>query len=620
MTSDADSIVYVFGTFCVDPIKRILLGSDGRPVALTPKVFDTLLYLVEHAGIVIDKDELMSAIWPDTIVEENNLNKNISALRRVLGEERGANQFVVTVPGKGYKFVASVTAARAGHSQPTAALPSARNSKRFTQRLVLGAILVSMLLAGAFIWQQRNGNVTSPGPGTIAILPFKPLVAENRDESLELGMADTLIGRLGGGRGAIVRPLSSVRKFGGLEQDAMEAGRALGVDSVMDGSIQHWGDRIRVNVRLIKVADGSLIWTDTFDEKFTNIFVVQDAIANRVAAAMSLQFSGDKKTSLEKRFTNNADAYALYLRGRYHVFRITEADIRKGISFYERAIEMDPNYALAYAEMADAYRVLASASFARSKEVCPQAKAFAEKSLQIDSSLAEPHIVLGWVGFLFDWDWEAAEKEFLWAIELSPNNSEARRAYAHMLSNAGRHEEAIEQGRRARELAPLTLITAALEGQFLSYAGRHAEAIERLVQTIELDPTFWPAHNILGRVYLRQGRYAEAIREFSVAADLSGSTELMMQLGYAFARSGEQEKARAMISQLEILETKNKPEAYKIALIYNGLGENEKALEYLSRSFDDREVHLTFIKVDTRWDNLRSDERFIAISRGLRFN
>src|SRR5437764_1931083 len=243
--------VYEFGDFRLDTSKRLLLRGRGEVVPLTPKVFDTLLYLVERGGAVVDKDELMRVIWPDTVVEENNLNQNSSALRPALGESRGEHRYILTVPGRGYRFVADVK--RQVDAGPTAATPPASTI--------------------------RN----------LAVLPFTPLVAENRDAALELGMADALIARLGSGE-IIVRPINSVRKYVELDQDPLAAGRELGVESVLDGSIQRWGDYIRVTVRLVNVPTGASLWTGTFDERFTNIFAVQDAIAEKVAGALALRF------------------------------------------------------------------------------------------------------------------------------------------------------------------------------------------------------------------------------------------------------------------------------------------------------------------------------------------
>jgi Flp pilus assembly protein TadD len=255
-----------------------------------------------------------------------------------------------------------------------------------------------------------------------------------------------------------------------------------------------------------------------------------------------------------------------------------------------------------------------------SKEAMPQAKAAARRALAIDPNLAEAHIVLGWVGFLYDWDWSAAESELKRAIELAPNNADAHRAYAHLLSNLERHEEAVLEGKRARELDPLSLITNALEGQFLFFAGRDDEAIARLQKTLEIEPNFWGAHNILARVYIHQGRFEEAIVKLNKAKELSGgSTEPITQLGYALAKSGNRERAQATIAELKLLAAKNYVPAYSFAIIYNGLGELEEALKYLEKSFQERESALSFIKIDRRWDELRPDPRFQDLLRRVGF-
>lgn len=482
------------------------------------------------------------------------------------------------------------------------------------------AVGLLILAFSAFIWFRPEGSTKNAPVKTIAVLPFKPLAAEDRDEVLEVGMADTLISRLGNNQEIIVSPLSSVRSYGNLEQDAVQAGRELGVDSVLDGSIQRRHDKIRVNVRLIKAADGSLLWSDTFDENFTDIFNVQDAISKKVASALSLRLNIGEQARLEKRYTNNAEAYEFYLRGRFHSFKVTPPEIRKAIGFYKQAIEADPNYALAYAAMAEAYRIMAIAAHAPSKEVCPQAKALATRALEIDESLADAYVVLGWVGFLYDWDWENAEKNLKRAIELAPNNFETHRAYAHLLSNAGRHEEALAESKRARELAPLTLINAALECQFLFYAGRHDEAIVRLNKILEIDPNFWVAHAFLGRVFTLQGRYDEAVSALSKAKSLAeGSSEPVAQLGYALSKSGRRGEALAALDELKSSAAKNYVPFYFFALIHNGLGEKEDALNYLEKSFQEREAQMTFLKVDTRWDNLRSEPRFIALMKQMNF-
>lgn len=623
----AESGIYEFGEFRLDEGKRLLFDRNDEILPLMPKAFDTLLYLLANSGRLIEKNEIMSAVWTDTIVEESNLIKNISILRRVLGENLGDHRYIVTVPGKGYKFVVNVRrvvsedhadgisgSSSKGLNRP----PSPRTWK--TIALPSLAFVIFGVSAGWYVWPSHEQVGPPRSLHTIAILPFRPLVADNRDETLEMGMADTLISALGNRRDLIVRPLSSVRNFGGLDQDAIKAGRSLRVDSVLEGNIQRWGDSIRVNVRLMNVENGAILWAETFEEEFTHIFRVQDAIASRVVLALARHLNAEERPTLEKRYTESAEAYTFYIRGRHHLYKITEPDIRKSISYFEQAIAADPNYALAYAGMADAYRTIAIVSFAPSTEVCPQARSLAEKALELDETLAEAHIVLGYVGFLCEWDWSMSEREFKRAIELSPNNSDAHRAYAHMLSNAGRHDEAIVEGRIARELAPLTLITAALEGQFLFFAGRNDEAIDRVQQTIELEPNFWVARIILARIYLRQGRVKEAISELEIARSLSSNgTVPLMKLGYAFAISGEPQRAEAIIAKLDSYSRSKFVPSYAFAMIYNGLGKRAKALDYLERSASDRETGITFIRIDTRWDHFRSEPRFNRIIEQMNF-
>ena len=344
---------YEFGEFRVNTAKRLLFKGDGQPAPLTAKAFDALLYLVEHRAEVLKKEALMKAIWPERVVEENNLNQIISTLRRTLGEAKGEHRYIVTVPGRGYRFVAEVHVPPARTEGNLATIPSAGASR------------------------------------AIAVLPFLPLVAEHRDLALELGMADTLIARLSGIRKLIVRPIASVRKYVDVEQNSLQAGRELGVESILEGSIQRWGDTIRVTVRLMQVATGAALWAGTFDEKFSNIFAVQDAIAERVVAALALQLGHAEKQHLTRRHTDNAEVYELYLKGRFHLFRLTPPEMQTGIAYFQQAIAIDPAYAQAYVGLASALFRLPLAGELRPGEFYPRAKAAALKALEIDGSLAE---------------------------------------------------------------------------------------------------------------------------------------------------------------------------------------------------------------------------------------
>ena len=631
--------IYEFDDFRVDAGSR-LLTKTGEQISLTPKVFDTLLYLVENSGKVIEKDELMREIWTDTIVEENNLSQNISILRRILGEKRGEHRFIATIPGHGFKFVATVRSVPNGSADGLTSgefqisdsklqitnqseienlkleitetqKPKAKNQKPKTYAFIAILLLISIGAAGIYFWRSSN-KTNVPVIKSIAVLPFKPLVAENRDEVLEIGMADTLIAKLGNDREIVVRPLSSVRKFGNLEQDAQIAGRELGVDAILDGNIQHWGDKIRVNVRLIGTADGASLWTGTFDEKMTDIFVVQDAISNKVAAALALQLGG------KKRGTENVEAYRFYLQGRYHALKLTPPEIRQGIAFYQQAIAADPTYALAYAGMAQAFAALPITSDVNPNEAFPQAKAAAEKALEIDADLAEARIVLGTVEFWFDRNWKDAETELKKAIASNPNNADAHRFYAVLLTSLGRGDESINEMESARKLDPLSLVINALKAQSFFYAERDAEAIEQANKTLEIEPNFWIAHIMLARIYIRQNKFDEAINEAKKAVQFSGGNSEAVSLeAYALAKSGKRDESLKLLEDLK--SSGRYVPSYNLAMIYNGLDNREETLNNLEKAFAEKDARLILLKVEPKWNNLRNEPRFIELMRRMNF-
>jgi DNA-binding winged helix-turn-helix (wHTH) protein/TolB-like protein/tetratricopeptide (TPR) repeat protein len=619
---------YEFGEFRVDAVKRRLSRANGTIIPLTPKVFDLLLYLVQNNGRVIEKDELMLEVWPDTIVEESNLSQNVSILRRVLGEKRGEHQFIVTVPGRGYKFVAEVgkvDPAEEGLRDPENLEDNAASLPRrvsVSHKFIIFAVLILVMSIGTAYYFLNKSIKTNPAPSikTIAVLPFKPLVADNRDEVLEMGMADTLIARLSGNGEIIVRPLSSVRRFGNLEQDAQSAGRELGVDSVLDGNVQRWGDKMRVNVRLVGTVDGATLWSGTFDEKFTDIFVVQDAIAQKVVAALALRLSIEDKGRLNGRGTENFEAYRLYLQGRYHALKSTPPEIRQGIEFYKQAIATDQSYAIAYAGMAQAFATLPITSDVPPNEAFPQAKAAAQKALEIDSNLAEAHIILGVVEFWFDWNWRGGETELKKAIAINPNNPDAHRFYAVLLTVLGRSDEALNEMEHARRLDPLSLIVNALKAQSFFYAGRDAEAIEQSNKTLEIEPDFWIAHIMLARIYIRQNRLDEAVIEAKKAGEFSGgNSEAISLAAYALAKSDRRDQALAMLQELKTRSNQHYVPSYNIAMIYNGLDNREETLNQLEKAFEEQDARMIILKVEPKWNNLREDPRFIDLMKRVAF-
>ena len=636
--------IFEFGEFQADAHKRLLISNSGETLPLTPKVFELLLFLVQHHGKVIEKDELMSAVWPDTIVEESNLSQNISILRRVLGETPGQHRFIVTVPGVGYKFVAEVREnsepvmrewgdlavletpvsfdkLKGVNGQPISwqeniedRQPDGKN-KKINRTWLFGLLVICIFVfgfMGVYLSRENAKTATNSSIKTVAVLPFKPLVEENRDESLELGMADALIAKLSGGEEISVRPLSAIRKFTSMDQNAVAAGRELGVESVLEGSIQTWGERIRVSAKLLRTSDGKQLWAGQFDEKFNDIFAVQDSISEKVASALKIRLGGSEK----KHYTENVEAYQLYMKGRYRLSKLSPSEFESGIEYLQQAIDIDPNYALAYTEISNAYRVEAISGEMPATEVFPKAKAAANKAVEIDDTLPAAHIAVGLNNFWFDWDWIAAENQYRRALELDP--SLAIMPYAHLLSNTGRHGEALAEARRARETNPLDLVVNALEGQFLLHAGRVDEALDSLHKTSELEPNFWMAHFFASSAYIEKGMYPEAIAEAQKEKELNGVITIPFG-AYALAKSGKTMEARTVLDELLNLSKIRYVPPYNIALIYNGLGENDKALDWLERDYQDRDPKMTFLKVEPKWNNLRNEPRFIALMKKMNF-
>ncbi|MEO5559660.1 MAG: winged helix-turn-helix domain-containing protein [Dokdonella sp.] len=626
---------HVFGDFRIDGVARQLSRLDGAPVALTARVFDTLLYLVRHPGVSLGKDELLAGIWPGRVVEENNLTQSISTLRKVLGQEADGQRYIITEPGRGYRFVADVRVASLEAIAPPATVAHAadgfavepvsmttgtlRRSRwlALSPRALVVASLVLIALAALAAWVVRppanTGALVTPIT-TIAVLPFKPLSTDDRDEVLELGMADTLIAKLSSNRHLVVRSLGSVRKFSGLEQDPLAAGRELVVGAVLEGQVQRRADHVHVTARLLSVPGGAALWAGTFDENFTDVFTVQDAIAEKAATALAQTFDRDEQHAMRAGYTRNSDAYLLYLQGRYRIGKVTPTEIRAGMESFRKAIDLDPTFALAYAALAEGYRRLPMTSDVDPKEAFPLAKAAAKKALEIDDALADAHSVLGWVAFWYDWDCPASEKEFRRAIALNPSVMEAHLGYAHLLSNTGRDKEALAEGLRARELDPLSPLANTISAGFLASAHRMDEAQALLKRVLEIDPDFWVAHMLRGGFALGAKDYPAAISEFRRARDASdGSMQAVSLLAYALAKSGDRAGAQVLLDEALHPAGDRFVPASGIATMYIALDDNEQAIAWLNRAYEQRDVRMAFLRVDHRWDPIRTDPRFVAL-------
>ncbi|MGA9342239.1 MAG: winged helix-turn-helix domain-containing protein [Rhodanobacteraceae bacterium] len=568
---------YEFGEFRLDLASRELARRDGTRIALTSKAFDALLYLLEHHGTVLAKNHLISAIWPGRVIEENNLNQCIGALRRALGVDAGDRRYIVTVPGHGYRFAAAV--------HPIRELDR--------------------------VEPQRTDGSQRARHTDIAVLPFKPLLAGQRDEALEFGMAETLIAKLSGTRRLVLRSLSAVRRFAQLDTDPLAAGRDLGVGAVIEGQIQRDDDRVRVTCRLLSVADGTALWSGSFDARFSDVFTLQDAIAERVAGALALELSRDEQRAMSAHGTSNSDAYRLYLTGRYAMEMPSPVKLRTAIDAFRHAIDIDPVYALAYAGLAEGYRRLPLAGDAEPMEVFPLARAAAEKALAIDDQLALAYATLGWVSFLYDWDWDAAAQNFERAIALDSNVAEACLGYAHMLANLGRHEKARELGKRACQIEPLSPIVATISAGFAGAAGDVKAARVALDRVLAMAPGFWIALLHRAELAILSGNYAQAIPDLVLARERSGGNfQVLGPLGFVLARCGREEEARAILDEIQERGTRGYVPPNAAAMIYAGFGDHEQALLWLERAVDVRAVRVCFMRRDPEWNALRNDPRF----------
>ena len=630
---------YQFGPFRIDAEKRLLM-REGETVPLKGKAFDMLLALVQHRGQVLEKDGLMRMLWPDSDVEESNLPLHISALRKALGESPNERGYIVTVPGRGYRFVAdveefdnegqdlivekytqSIILIQEQDASPDDAIKALPAPRVFSSRLnlILACLtilaVISLLALG---WWLGFSKKPESQPGnlliqSLAVLPFRQLGSAG-DEYLGLGIADSLITRLSNLREIKIRPTSAVLKYNNEPKQPTDSGRELGVEAVLEGSIHRDGENVRVTVQLVRVADGSTLWAEKFDDRFTGIFKIEDSISRRVAEGLVSKLTGKEREVVAKHYTENTEAYELYMKGRYSFNKLTPEGLKKSIDYFQQATERDPGYALAFVGLSDCYSSLPLNSDVPPREAFPKAKQAAARALEIDARLAEAHDSMGSISFWFDWDWAKAESHLKRAIDLNPNNPLARFNYAHLLFNSGRFEEGEIEVRRALELDPVSLIINSIMGQFLFEARQYDQAIDQLDKALELEPNLWLTHLFLGKVYAQKGMYNEALIESQKALQFSGgNTEASSLMGYTYAISGNKKQAEKVLGELKKLSKQKYVPASNIALIYAGLGETDQALDWLENAYDERDVHVTFLKTVSHWDSMRKEPRFTSL-------
>ena len=613
MVRDAEnSAIYLFDGFRVDAKKRLVYGPEGNPVPLKAKAFDTLLFLVENSGRVVDRDELLAAIWPDTVVEENNLTQHISSLRRTFGEKPDDHRFIATVPGRGYMFVAEVRGDRDERDSISSETPTAVPRGRL---LLFVTIVIASLLVVGFIYRYRTQSDAAGSIRSIAVLPFKPLVDSDSNPALEMGMSNALISKLAESDGLSVPQFSVVKKFASPGQDAIQAGLELGVEAVLDGTVQVSAGRVRVSVTLMSVADSKQLWADRFDNELTDIFAVQESISERVANALRIKLSANAK----KRYTDNVEAYQLYLEGQFHKSKLSPDEIKRGLEYFQQAVATDPNYALAYSGISDCYLSFVLSIENPPTESARNAIAAGERAVELDPQLAEGHRNRGITYFWFERDWLRAEAAYKRALELDPNSAFTHLHYAHLLSNIGRYEEAVVQAEEGRKLDPYTAYSFTIQGIVYHQTGNRETAVERLDEAIKRNSTFWLAHLFKAIVYTDLKRNDLALQSAQFASQANATQTISPAYeSVALARLGRRDEAKRILGSLLERSRQGYVPPYHIAIAYIGLDDRENSLAWLEKSFSENDAKIVFLKVDHIWDPLRSEPRFAKLMKDMK--
>ena len=616
--SDTSQRYHRFGDYCLDTQARELRAGDGALVPLTAKAFDTLCCLIDNRQRVVGKDELLATVWAGRVVEENNLTQAISALRRALGSE---HRYIVTVPGRGYRFVADVEDAADAPARDTATPVPVPH--RFDRRraIALGALLFMLALFAVSAWRMREPAMppVPPSQQTLAVLPFRSLSPGPRDELLELGLAETLIARISASTQLRVRSLASSQRFAGSQQDPIDAGRQLGAAYVLEGTTQRDGEQVRVNARLLDVKDGRAIWSGSFDERIDRAFTLQDGIAAAVASALAFEMSELPTAGRSPCDGANAEAYRAYLTGHYQLNRPSAARMRQALTAFRRAVDLDPTCARAYAGMAYAYRALVMTGDQDPKKYFPLAKAAVKQALAIEPDMAEAYASQGFIRFWHDWDWVGAEASFKRALELNPSLAEAHMGYAHLLSNLGRKDEAVLHAREAVTLDPLSPLINTLASNFIVIAGDTGAARQGWEKALELEPDFWTALLSRSGTLMARGDYAGAIADLRRASELSGgNSQALAALGMAHVSAGDYYAAEQILHDLEKRDRAGYVPATSMAALRNALGDSEGALDLLERAYEERDIRMAFLKVDARWNNMRTLPRFQALAQRMK--
>ena len=569
---------YEFGHYRLD-VRAHLLFRNGRRVVLTPKAVDLLAALVEAQGEPVGKQELLHRVWPDAVVEEGSLTSHISLLRRVLAEGAAGQQFIETLPKRGYRFVGPCAAM----AQPAAA--------------------------------------TGAGRRMLVVLPFENLSGGRKHDYFSEGLTEEMISQLARlspeQLGVIAR--TSAMQYKSTTKTAQQIGQELGVSHLLEGSVRRSGERVRITAQLIRVSDATHLWAEGYERSLHDILALQAEVARAIAREIQIKLTVGVQHRLDRVAAIDPEAHEAYLRGRHLWNRRTEEGLRNSIALYEEAIRRQPDYAMAYTGVADSYVMLACRGMVSAKETFRRARAAARKALELDGELGEAHGSLAHVR-LHDWDWEGLDRDFLRAIELHPAQPIVYYWYGEFLMSMGRPEEAIAMTRRAQQADPLSPVIAASLAMILYLARHYDEAARMLQRAQEIDPDHFLPHLRMGLVRLQQEGYPEAIRELQTAARLANhSTETLAALGTGYAMAGMSGEAHRIVAQLQASQAEHYVLPYNIAKIYAAARDKDKSFEWLERAYQEGDPDLIELNSEPLFDRLRGEPKFSELMRRIGF-
>ena len=620
--SGVDKKFYEFGPYRMDP-ERGLLFRGGEQIALTAKAFETLLILVRNAEQVVTKEELMRPLWPDTFVEEANLTQHISMVRKALGESPQDRRYIVTLPGRGYRFAErvrpvaqdeTIPVAQAGFGSALAgetARPVAW--KPDVARALLAVALLIGVAAAAYFVRTRPKAVPAQGRVMLAVLPFQNLSNDAEQEYFSDGLTEETITDLGqlspDEMGVIAR--TSAMTYKHSSKTAGQIGQELSVDYLLEGSVRREGERVRVSTQLIRVKDQAHVWAQSYDRDLQDILGLQNELGQAISRQVQVKLTPSRNAEARKARRINPEAYDDYLRGQYAWNQYTLPSLRKSIQYFQRATDKDPELAQAYAGLSQSYEVLIDLNQLPPAEGYAKSGAAARKAVELDSGSGDTHSALGWQLLLYDRDYSNAAREFQRAIELNASHAEAHDGLAYYFAIRGQFNQSVAEARRARDLDPFSLYVNHELGKMLFYARRYDDAIQQLRFTLDLRPDSFPPHYVLWLIYQAEGRSQDADTEFFKMAP-GGLNPAMAEIQKIHAKLGwkgawKKLSARKLVSN------------WDLAGVSLAVGDKRQTLDLLQKAADEHLSQVIFVSVDPRFDSLHSEAQFQDLLRQLGF-